>query len=105
MRELSQPARDDIDLSNVLFALADPVRRLLIARLAEGGECGTTQCAGEDMAASTASHHFKVLREAGVTSTRRDGTRRLVSLRRADLDSRFPGLLDVILDADDASAS
>ncbi|MGP3962378.1 ArsR/SmtB family transcription factor [Nonomuraea sp. 3N208] len=100
MRELRQPAVEDIDLSDVLFALADPVRRVLVARLDKGGECGTAQCAGDEMAASTASHHFKVLREAGVTSTRRDGTRRLVSLRRADLDARFPGLLDTILRAD-----
>ncbi|MER6951308.1 helix-turn-helix domain-containing protein [Nonomuraea sp. NPDC000554] len=92
MRELQHPAVADIDLGEVLFALADPVRRRLVARLDEGGECGTTQCAGEGMAASTASHHFKVLREAGVTCTRR-----LVSLRRQDLDDRFPGLLDAVL--------
>jgi DNA-binding transcriptional ArsR family regulator len=48
---------------------------------------------------STATHHFRVLREAGVIEQFADGTARLSSLRRADLDERFPGLLDAILAA------
>jgi DNA-binding transcriptional ArsR family regulator len=48
---------------------------------------------------STASHHFKVLREAGVVRADVDGTRRYYTLRRDDLEARFPGLLDTILDA------
>lgn len=48
---------------------------------------------------STLSHHLKVLREAGVTTTRVEGTRRLMSLRRDDLELRFPGLLDAVLSA------
>ncbi|GAA1567533.1 helix-turn-helix domain-containing protein [Actinomadura kijaniata] len=99
MRELHHPAADEIDLSAVLFALADPVRRGLVAGLADGAEAGTGDCAG-DLPPSTASHHFKTLREAGVTRTRVAGTRRLVSLRRDDLEARFPGLLDAILRAD-----
>ena len=43
------------------------------------------------------SHHFRVLREAGITHTRIDGTTRHVTLRREDLDARFPGLLDAVL--------
>ncbi len=45
----------------------------------------------------TRSHHPRVLREAGVTATRAVGTQRLVSLRRDDLDARFPGLLDAVV--------
>jgi DNA-binding transcriptional ArsR family regulator len=48
---------------------------------------------------STCTHHFRVLREAGVISQRAEGTSRLNTLRREDLDARFPGLLDAILDA------
>jgi DNA-binding transcriptional ArsR family regulator len=48
---------------------------------------------------STRSHHLRVLRDAGVTATRVVGTRRLVSLRREDVDARFPGLLDSVLAA------
>ena len=52
---------------------------------------------GLDLPASTASHHFKVLVEAGVIDRRRDGTRLLTFVRRADLDRAFPGLLDLVL--------
>ena len=48
---------------------------------------------------STCTHHFRVLREAGVIRQRHEGTSRLNSLRRADLDTRFPGLLDAVLGA------
>ena len=48
---------------------------------------------------STMTHHFKVLREAGVIRQRQEATLRLTSLRRDDLDTRFPGLLDRILEA------
>jgi DNA-binding transcriptional ArsR family regulator len=46
---------------------------------------------------STCTHHFRVLREAGVVHQRPEGTARMNSLRREDLDARFPGLLDTIL--------
>jgi DNA-binding transcriptional ArsR family regulator len=51
------------------------------------------------VAKSTLSHHLKVLREAGVTRTRQDGTRCFVTLRRDSLDARFPGLLPALLSA------
>jgi len=48
---------------------------------------------------STCTHHFRVLREAGVVTQEQQGTSKLTSLRREDLDVRFPGLLDAVLDA------
>jgi DNA-binding transcriptional ArsR family regulator len=45
------------------------------------------------------SYHLAKLRQAGITSTEVSGTARLISLRRADLDQRFPGLLDSIIAA------
>ena len=48
---------------------------------------------------ATLSHHFRVLREAGVVRTRLDGRKRLLSLRYDDLEARFPGLLDAVLSA------
>ena len=48
---------------------------------------------------STCTHHFKVLRDAGVIRQRQEGTRRLNTLRRDDLEARFPGLLGTILEA------
>jgi DNA-binding transcriptional ArsR family regulator len=96
-RYLEMPARDEIDLAEVLQALGDPVRLQIVGALA-GGEraCGSFPLPVSD---STRSHHFKVLRRAGVTATRVHGTQRLASLRRGDLDARFPGLLDSVLDA------
>ena len=48
-------------------------------------------------AKSTLTHHFRVLRESGVIEQTRERTTKLTSLCRADLDARFPGLLDAIL--------
>jgi DNA-binding transcriptional ArsR family regulator len=89
----------ELDLATVLHALSDPVRLRIVAALAQtGGEssCGSFQL---PVTKSTCSHHFKVLREAGVISQRREGTARLNALRREDLDARFPGLLDSVLAA------
>jgi len=95
---LEMPEAAEIELAGVLQALSDPVRLTIVEELAAGGEqaCGTIPL---PVSASTRSHHFKILREAGVTVTRTAGTTRLVSLRRADLERRFPGLLDAVLRA------
>jgi DNA-binding transcriptional ArsR family regulator len=94
--ELYQPATADLDLTTVLQALGDPVRLRIVRVLAAEGEqpCGSVELG---VSKATRSHHFRVLREAGMTRTRLEGTRRLVTLRREDLDARFPGLLDAIL--------
>lgn len=93
---LAHPATAEIDLLDVLHALADPTRMKIAQELRETPErlCGTFAV---DVAPSTLSHHFRVLREAGVIRQREDGNRRWTSLRRDDLQSRFPGLLDQIV--------
>lgn len=95
--ELPHPDVGDIDLLEVLHALSDPTRMKIAQTLCETSErlCGTFEV---NVAPSTLSHHFRVLREAGVIWQREDGNRRWTSLRRADLESRFPGLLDQIVD-------
>jgi len=97
-RLLAMPEVDELTLASVLDALADPLRLEIVRELAAGEEraCGTL--AGR-VAASTRSHHLKTLRDAGVTRTRVAGTKRLVSLRRDELESRFPGLLAAVLAA------
>jgi DNA-binding transcriptional ArsR family regulator len=95
---LEMPERDAIELVSVLDALSDPVRLEIVESLAADGERACGLLAGR-VADSTRSHHLRVLREAGVTKTRREGTKRLVSLRRDDLDTRFPGLLSAVLGA------
>lgn len=91
------PDRAAIALTGVLYALSDPTRLRIAALLDEiGDQC----CSQGDLAAvpkSTLAHHFKVLRENGIITTRTEGTYSVNTLRRIDLDARFPGLLDAIL--------
>ena len=96
MTELVHPAVDALDLTAVMHALSDPARRRVVRVLAVEGEraCGTFPLG---VTKATASHHFRVLREAGITLTRVDGAHRYLTLRRDDLDARFPGLLDAVL--------
>jgi len=88
----------ELDLVTVLHALSDPIRLRIIAQLADGNEYG---CNSFELpiVKSTRSHHFAVLREAGVISTRVEGKCRLNRLRRDELEQGFPGLLDAVLSA------
>lgn len=90
------PNIEDVSLSSVLHALSDPVRLQFVQSLAERGEL---PCCAVDVpvAKSTLSHHLNVLRTSGIILTRVSGTQSLTSLRREELDRRFPGLLDAIL--------
>jgi DNA-binding transcriptional ArsR family regulator len=95
---LPHPARARIELAAVLHALSDPMRLQIVAALAAGDE-RTCKSFELPVVKSTCTHHFRVLREAGVIRQRLQGTTRLNSLRRDDLDERFPGLLDSVLRA------
>ena len=96
---IAHPAVDDLELGAVLHALSDPVRLQIVAKLAHSDGDHTCGSFGLPVTKSTCTHHFKVLREAGVIQQHPQGTTRLNRLRRADLDSRFPGLLDCVLEA------
>lgn len=99
MRTLLHPAREELALPNILYALGDPLRLKMVGQLAahcDGMSCGELVVA-EEVAKSTGSHHFKVLREAGLIRMVPQGRRLLVSLRSEDLDARFPGLLEAVL--------
>jgi len=93
-----EPTPGEMTLAAAMAALSDPARLEIVRVLAAEGErtCGTFDLG---LSKATRSHHFKVLREAGITHTRAEGTHRHVSLRRADLEARFPGLLDAVLNA------
>jgi DNA-binding transcriptional ArsR family regulator len=100
--DIAHPTRSEIDLPAVLHALSDPVRLRIIAALAASeteASCGSFDV---PVTKSTCTHHFKVLREAGIIRQRQEGTARLNTLRRDDLDARFPGLLDTILQSSSA---
>src|SRR2546427_4600418 len=97
---LYEPDLAEVPVLTVLQALADESRLSIVRELAgleDGGErlCGLF---APGLAKATRSHHFRVLREAGLTRTRIEGTSRYVRLRREELDRRFPGLLESLLD-------
>lgn len=98
MKDLRHPDTADLTLIAVLSALSDPVRVGLVRVLADGAERGWGELRAP-VAKSTLSHHLRVLRDAGITRTRQEGTRCFVELRRGDLESRFPGLLGAVLAA------
>jgi DNA-binding transcriptional ArsR family regulator len=95
--KLRHPTRDELELSAVLHALSDPVRLQIVAGLAAAlceRSCGSFHV---PVTKSTCTHHFKVLREAGIIQQRQEGTSRLNTLRVDDLEARFPGVLGSIL--------
>ncbi|MEU9885852.1 metalloregulator ArsR/SmtB family transcription factor [Sphaerisporangium sp. NPDC051011] len=97
-RELAHPEAAELAVTDVLFALSDPARLALVRRLAEGPlEVAACQPTGGEIPKSTLSHQLKTLREAGVIRNVPSGRQRYVSLRRDDLEDRFPGLLAAIL--------
>lgn len=87
-----------LSLEAVLQALSDPVRLGIVVQLDRQGE---STCAALDggRPKSTMSHHFRVLREAGLVQTRIQGVTHLNTLCRESLEAAFPGLLSVILAA------
>src|SRR3954452_9955750 len=96
---LYHPPREDLELAAVLHALSDPQRLRIVRTLADDPEprpCGTFNL---DISKSTLTHHFRVLREAGIIEQRTDGTAKFNSLRRDDLEQRFPGLLEAVLNS------
>jgi DNA-binding transcriptional ArsR family regulator len=97
---LHHPDASALDLPSLLHALSDPMRLEIVRNLACSCE-GELSCKAIPLPVTkaTASHHFKVLRLAGVIAQRDEGTKRISWLRRDDLEERFPGLLDSVLRA------
>ncbi|WP_328328306.1 ArsR family transcriptional regulator [Kribbella sp. NBC_00382] len=98
-RAPQHPEVSEFELQQVLEAVVDPVRRSIVEQLDAAGH--DIKCGDFDIAVhkSTATHHFKVLREAGLIRQYYLGTSRLNALRRDDLDQAFPGLLDALTGA------
>ena len=94
----NHPERQQIRLENVLTALGNPLRLSIVRALAEGGErtCGSFL---RGQTKSTMTHHWRVLRTSGVIWQRPVGRENLLSLRRDDLEARFPGLLTSLVSA------
>lgn len=99
------PSVDEMQLSEILVAIADPLRRSVVSRLVLEPDGTERTCVSFDLGVSksTLTHHFRILRESGLIRQVDRGNSRKVTLRRAELDERFPGLLDLL--AREASAS
>jgi DNA-binding transcriptional ArsR family regulator len=98
-RVFHHPDLAEVAVTDVLFALSDPARLELVRMLAVQGPQSVASChvLDPDVPKSTFSHHLKALREAGLIRNEPAGRQRMISLRRAELDERFPGLLDSVL--------
>lgn len=97
---------DDVPLETALAALADQVRLKIVRELAGSADWSRT-CGSFDVPVGKAalSHHFGVLRSAGLIEQRDAGTKRANRLRRDEFDRRFPGLLDLALREDGVAES
>ena len=95
-RPFNHPAPTDISLDNVLHALSDPVRREIVRKLMGSDSMSCIQACAKHPP-STVSFHHKILRDAGLIRSEKKGVEVINTLRRREIDERFPGLLDAVL--------
>ncbi|GII30126.1 ArsR/SmtB family transcription factor [Planotetraspora mira] len=103
-RTVEHPDLSEVSLQQVLEALVDPVRRMVVSQLARAGEdksCGTFDA---PVSLSTLTHHLNVLREAGVIRQYYRGTAKLNTLRAGEMEEQFPGLLSAVVHASAAES-
>jgi DNA-binding transcriptional ArsR family regulator len=97
LKNYSHPEVGDISLSAILQALSDPGRLAIVRELLQAkGRALACNEVKLNISKATRSHHFEVLRSAGIISTKMEGTRCMTSLRRVELNKKFPGLLKLV---------
>lgn len=92
-----EPDITDFDFPRILAAVADPVRLSILKQLANAEEalsCGAIEL---PIKASTATHHFTALRQAGVLHQYYVGTSRMNLLRIDDMERAYPGFLPSVI--------
>lgn len=103
MRPFAHPSIDSVTVEGILHALSDPERMAIFASLLKADAaqaCTNFQQVNErTVPKSTLSQHFRVLREAGLIRSERQGVEMLNTPRRPEIDKRFPGLLDAVIGA------
>ena len=99
MKEYSSAPLGRVSLPQVMQALSDPCRLAIVRALLEKGELACNEVPLK-IAKATRSHHFTILREAGLLKTRTAGTKCLSSIRKDEVEARFPGLLDLVVRVD-----
>lgn len=98
VKAYTHPDLKDVDLAAAMQALADPCRVAIVRAMLKAGtrELACNEV-GVEQSKATVSHHFEILRAAGVIRTRAEGTKCLSSVRKSEFDKRFPGLLALVL--------
>jgi DNA-binding transcriptional ArsR family regulator len=95
--KIHHPPAESLDIATIMRTLGDPVRLDIVRLLADGRPRMCSEISGEmGQPNSTCSYHLRLMREAGITRARAQGTHRLISLRDEDLEARFPGLVEVL---------
>ncbi len=96
MKDIKHPRIEEITLTGILSALGDPVRLQIVSELYH---CNQKCCGGFgiELSKSTLTHHFRTLRDAGIINVRCDGTQRMITLRKDELNKKYPGLLVSII--------
>lgn len=95
MEEVFEPRIEEITLDCVFRALGDPARFDMVVKMLDRGEISCKELCG-NAPKSSVSHHFRVLRECGLTHTRFCGNQRWMSVRETELEQRYPGLLRLV---------
>ncbi|BAU97395.1 transcriptional regulator [Corynebacterium suranareeae] len=98
-RKLEHPSLAEMNLDAVMSALSDPIRRQILSQLSCGHDDQSCIAFELPVSKSTSTHHFRVLREAGLITQRYEGTSILSALRSEDMEERFPGLLSSVMQA------
>ena len=103
MRPLFHPSVEDVTVEAILHALSDPVRVAIYADIV-GSDCSQNcstflSVSNKTIPKSTLSQHFKVLREAGLIRSERQGVEMQNTSRCTEIDNRFPGLIRTIVNA------
>lgn len=103
MRKLHHPKIEDITVEGILHALSDPVRMSIYIELAHS-EC-TRNCSElsqirpQPLPKSTLSQHFRILREAGLIYSERQGVELLNHTRCEELRGKFGDMVSLIINA------
>lgn len=96
MKTYHHPAMEDVTLPAVMQALADPCRVAIVRELLVRDASLACHEVPLEISKATRSHHFDVLRQAGIIHTQSEGTKCMTSLRKKELNQRFPGLLKLV---------
>ena len=96
-RAFVHPSPKDFTIDALLYALSDPIRREIVLKLMSNDAGMSCSKACKETSPSTISFHHKILRESGLIRSEKVGVEVINSLRTDELNKRFPGLLDSII--------